>query len=237
MGDRAAANSGRTLAGVKLLDGLVEADRMALEGQCAWRRYAIGERIFERDSVGREVFFVIEGAISVVSFSATGREVQFATAGPGELVGELAAIDGRARSASVVATEDAMLAVLPADAFVTLLKANGEVTFELLRRLSEMVRASGRQVLELSSMAATGRIHREILRRAAPDPNSPELWVVRPLPPLRELASAAGTTREHVTAALNQLYPSGLVKRRGDSLYILDREALEAIIAAAAKPE
>ena len=64
------------------------------------------------------------------------------------------------------------------------------------------------------------------MMNAEPDEVVPTLWVIKSLPPLRELASAAETTRELVSNALNHLYPSGLIRRKGNRLYILDRPAL-----------
>ena len=238
---RSRSSTKRTVAGsstaerhdlgkVDLLRGLDPAERTRLEERCVWRRYRMGERVFERGSAGREVFFVVEGALNIVSFSPIGREVTFATAPAGATVGELAAIDGLPRSASVVAIEDSLLAVLDAESFVALIKAHGELAFELLCRLSTVVRKGDERVLEIGNLQATGRVYLELLRLAEPDEAAPDLWVVKPLPPLRELAGTAGTTREIVSGALKQLYPSGVIRRKGDALYILDRAALEAII-------
>ena len=43
-------------------------------------------------------------------------------------------------------------------------------------------------------------------------------------------AGQASTTREQVANALNHLYRSGLVRRRGNSLYVTDRPALEELL-------
>jgi CRP-like cAMP-binding protein len=223
-------SEGRSLAGVELLKGLDRAERAALEARCIWRRYRPGERVFERGSAGREVFFVIDGAVNIVSFSPLGREITFAAAQSGGTVGEMAAIDGQPRSASVVAIEESLLAVLPSDAFIELLEGHGEIALRLLQQLSAFVRKSGERVLELSSVKATNRVYGELLRLAQPDADAPDLWAIKPLPALRDLASQAGTTREVATSALNKLYPSGLIRRKGNSLYILDREALEEIV-------
>lgn len=227
----------RSLARVKLFSHLENAERVAVERDCTWRRYRPGERVFERGSQSSEVFFVIEGALNVVSFSSTGREITFGEVGPGETVGELAAIDGQLRSASVVATGDSLLAILPAEAFIELLKRHGEIAFRLLQRLSGIVRRGTDQVIQISSVAATKRVYVELLNRAEQDATVPNLWAIKPLPPIRELASAAGTTRELVSNALAQLYPSGLIRRKGKNLYILDRPALEDIIKAGAKDD
>ena len=235
--DRPASGStdSRNLAKVGLIEGLDGDERARLENQCNWRRYRLGERVFERDSAGGEVFFVIQGSVNIVSFSPTGREVTFAAAHAGDTVGELAAIDGQPRSASVVAAEDALLAVLPSEAFVALVKRHGDIEFRLLQRLSMIVRKGDDRVLEVSSLKATNRVYIELLRLAEPDESAPDLWTIKPLPPLRDLASSASTTRELVSNALNALYPGGLIRRQGNNLYILDRAALEDIVNAASE--
>ena len=126
-----------------------------------------------------------------------------------------------------------LVAVLPAIRFVSLLEQNGEIAVKLLRRLSAMVRHAGARVVELSSLDATNRVYAELLRLAKPDMASPDLWTVKPLPPLRELAASAGTTRELVNSALNTLYPKGLIRRRGNTLYLVDKSALELLVRAA----
>jgi CRP/FNR family cyclic AMP-dependent transcriptional regulator len=222
----------RSLAEVKLFSCLDANAREAIERECTWRRYRTGERVFERGSQSSEVFFMIEGAVNIVSFSSTGREITFAEVSFGETVGELAAIDGQPRSASVVATEDSLLAILPAESFIELLKRNGEVAFALLQRMSGIVRKGTDQVIQVSSVAATNRVYSELLSRAEQDPTVPDLWVIKPLPPIRELASTAGTTREFVSKTLNRLYPSGLIRRKGNNLYVMDRSALEELVKA-----
>ncbi len=233
--DRLAAPR-RSLGNFDFLRTLEPAERASLEDRCTWRRYRMGERVIERGSEGDEVFFIVEGALNVVSFSAIGGEVTFATAPAGSTIGEFAAIDGLPRSASIVAIEDSLLAVLDSQSFVALIKGNGEVAFELLCRLSTMVRKSDERVLEISNRQATSRIYGELLRLAMHDETVPDLWVVKPLPPLRDLASTVGTTREIVSGALRQLYPSGVVRRKGDALYILDRAALEDIMDSGDRP-
>ena len=132
----------------------------------------------------------------------------------------------------MVAAESTLVAVLPSARFIELLREHGEVTFALLQRLTGMVRMGDVRIMELSTLAATQRVYAELLRMARPDAAVPSLWVIHPLPPLREIASRISTTRETVARALSQLYPTGLVRRKGKSLYIPDREKLEATLAA-----
>ncbi len=67
--------TGRTLAGIGLFEDLDEAERHRLESRCTWRRYASGETVLERGSESREVLFILEGAVNILDFSLSGREV------------------------------------------------------------------------------------------------------------------------------------------------------------------
>ena len=93
-----------------------------------------------------------------------------------------------------------------------------------------MVRVGDVRIMELSTLAASHRVYVEILRMAVPDAAVAGRWVVRPLPPLREIAGRVSTTRETVARSLSQLYQSGLVRRKGRMLYVPDREKLEKFI-------
>ena len=220
----------RSLAGMRLLKGLEEQERTELETHCRWRCFDAGERIFSRGDASREVYFVAEGAVNIVDFSLSGREVAFWSAEVGESFGELAAIDSKPRSASVIANEKTLVAILAAEPFRKLLQRHAEVSFNVLSRLAEIVRVGDERIMELSSLAATHRVYAELLRMAKPDAAVPGLWVVRPLPPLREIASRVSTTRETVARALGQLYPVDLLRRKGRNLYLMDRDALQEII-------
>ncbi len=224
--------TGRTLTGIGLFEDLDAAERRRLEQRCTWRHYGAGEMVLERGSESREVLFIIDGAVNILNFSLSGREVAYATLRAGDCFGELAAIDGQPRSASVVATEKTLVAVLTSQAFLAVLKEHAEVTFKVLQRLTSMVRMGDVRIMELSTLAATQRVYAEILRMAKPDVAVPDRWVIHPLPPLREIASRISTTRETVARALSLLYPTGMVRRKGKSLYILDRNKLEETLAA-----
>ena len=220
------------MAGVTLFESFDEAERRRLESRCTWRRYSVGETVLERGGESREVLFIVAGSVNILNISLTGREVAYARLQAGEYFGELSAIDAKPRSASVVAAESTLVAVLPSSQFIELLHEQPGVTFTLLQRLTDMVRSGDVRIMELSTLAATQRVYAELLRMARPDVAVPELWVIHPLPPLREIASRISTTRETVARALSQLYPTGLVRRKGKSLYIPDRDKFEETLTA-----
>ena len=145
---------GRSLEGIAFLSGLADASLRALEQKCRWYRYVANEQILDRDSENRDVFFVVKGEVRVVNYSRSGREIAYARVGPGGYFGELAAIDGQSRSASIVAAEECLVAALPPDVFVGLLADSPDLTVRVLKRLSGIIRSCDDRIMDLSTLRA-----------------------------------------------------------------------------------
>jgi CRP-like cAMP-binding protein len=220
----------KSLRGFSLLRCLSDEEIKSVSSRCRWRTYNRGETILDKDSTSREVFFILHGAVAIVSFSGAGREITLATRKAGDFFGELAAIDEKPRSASATAVEKTDIAIMAPDMFTDLVRDRADVGFMLLQRLADVIRTSGLRIMELSTLQAAQRVYAELLRMAQPDVAVPGLWVVRPLPPMHEIASLTSTTRETVNRAISQLYPSGLLKRKGRNLFLMDRAKLEEIV-------
>ena len=109
------------LRNVKMLQGLSQERLEILAAQCAWRTVEPGKVIVARNSHDRDVHFVVSGHVRVTSFSAGGRQVTFRDEEPGEMFGDLAAIDGQPRSADVLALDGVLVASLSPEHFRTLI--------------------------------------------------------------------------------------------------------------------
>ena len=104
--------------------------------------FAAGEQIFAQGESSDRVLLVREGRVRVVARAPSGNEVQLAERGPGELLGDLSGIDGRPRSASVVALEDVAGLVVPLRAFRGFLMDHPRVAISLLELVSRRLRES-----------------------------------------------------------------------------------------------
>jgi CRP-like cAMP-binding protein len=215
------------LDGIRLLAPLSAAERAALAARCSWRRFRRGELVLSRDSDCREVLFIVAGRLRVLNFAASGREVAYATIEAGSQVGELAALDGEPRSASVEALDECLIAALPSGPFHELLLGHGELAVALLKNMARIIRRTDERIAELSVLGAMQRVYRELLRLGQPQPDGSVL--VSPLPTQENLAALAGTTRETVARALGQLAKLGVARRRGRELSIPDPARLEAL--------
>lgn len=226
------ATRDRTLAGISLLNPLDPAERARLERICTWKTFSRGQHIIERGSPGTDVLFLVDGVIQIFSFTPSGREVLFGTLHSGEYFGELAAIDGLPRSADARARETSLVAILPAADFRHLLQASAPIANEVLGRVVRLVRACDDRIMTLSTLSAVQRVYAILLDMAQPDAAGAGLWVVRPLPPMREIAAIIGTSRETVARAIGQIRQREIVRRRDRNLYILDRRELERLLSA-----
>jgi CRP/FNR family transcriptional regulator, cyclic AMP receptor protein len=64
--------------------------------------FDVGAVIFEEGSTGRELFVVLDGRIDIVKLDGATKTL-IVTLGKGEFFGEMAVIDGSARSATAIA--------------------------------------------------------------------------------------------------------------------------------------
>ncbi|MGI9436709.1 MAG: Crp/Fnr family transcriptional regulator [Geminicoccaceae bacterium] len=215
----------RSLDNIELLRPLSDVERQAIGQHCHWRHFRAGEQILDRDSATNDVLLITGGEVRIVHYSANGRETAFAVFSAGSHVGEIAAIDGMARSASVVAISACTVAILPAERFMELVKRHSAVAIEVLRHLTKIIRTTNERIAELSTVGAVQRVYRELLRLAETSPSRGGS-AISSLPTQQDLASKVGSTRETVARALGQLMKLGVVERRGRTLFIRDRDML-----------
>jgi CRP/FNR family cyclic AMP-dependent transcriptional regulator len=218
----------RSLAGIELFAGLGEGARKAVEARCRWRTFDTGQSIIDRDSEDSDVYFLVAGRARVVVYSQSGREVGFDEIGPGTCVGELAAIDGEPRSASVVANEPALFAVLGREAFLDAMVANPPAQLALLRQLARLVRHATSRIVELSTLGAHNRVYAEILRLATT--NAAGRTAIRPIPAHGEIAARVSTTRETVARVFSDLARKKIVVREKGELAVLEPARLREMV-------
>jgi CRP-like cAMP-binding protein len=219
-----------TLAGVQLLSGLAPQELRRVEQGCRWKRYPPHEQIIDRQSDSRDVFFVIEGRVRVVNYSLSGREITLDDVGPGNYFGELAAIDGQPRSASVMALTDCLIASLPSEQFLHILEKYSSVARDVMTHLAAIIRTSTDRIMDLSTLAANNRVHADLLRQARANVKGRNVAEISPIPVHGDIASRVSTTRETVARVMNDLARQGIVERKKDALIIHDVERLRHMV-------
>jgi CRP/FNR family transcriptional regulator, cyclic AMP receptor protein len=211
----------------------VQRERLAeLEKLCEFRTFSPNEIILKRGSSTEDALFLLDGEARVVIEVEDGEEIKLATIGGRDVIGALSALDGEARSASVVANKPSIVATMPRSLFVEVLKRDQGVAFRLLQRFSAIIRTLNTRVKDLSLLSPEQRLYTELLRLARPIEETPGQLSILDTPGHDDLASWANTTREVVAYSIGMLARRGIVERKHKTLYIRDPEALRDLAAA-----
>ncbi|MEM7023171.1 MAG: Crp/Fnr family transcriptional regulator [Pseudomonadota bacterium] len=223
----ASAND-QTLENIRLLSVLPPEVRRQLETMCQWRRFARGEQIFGHQDSSTDVGLIVRGRVRVLIYSSAGRQISFEDLGEGSHFGEVAAIDGGPRSASVVARTRVTLAVLSGQLFMDLCGRHPELGLVVMRGLTDIVRRITSRVVALSTLGAQNRVHAELLHLAREHVNGASTII--PLPHHADIAARVSTTRETVARVLADLVRRRVVERQGDTLLVRDLSRLSAMV-------
>ena len=101
------------------------------------RNYLKNSMIILEEDYGDLVFVVQTGTIKITRVNDEGKEVILALLGPGEIFGELAILDGEARSANALAQENCQLLAINKEDFLEILKNNFSVSYNLMCELAK----------------------------------------------------------------------------------------------------
>jgi adenylate cyclase len=212
---------------VDLFKGLDSYSLREIAARCRWIRCKRDQVVIRQDGTDRDVYFVIAGQVRVAAMAGRGRRIILRDVSAGEVFGEHAAIDGRARFADVLALRESLIASMPPEVFRAILANHASVRERLMRRLTGSVRELAGRLLELGAQPVQRRIWMELLRCARTAGVQGNRARLEPAPTTKEIASRVGTSREQVSRELSRLVRSGLLERVGRTLALLDVAALE----------
>jgi len=208
--------------------GAIESGAVALlreEGRP--RRFRSGATLFHEGDHSDWIGLVTKGRVKVSCYGADGRERLVAVVGPGELLGELSAIDSEPRSATATALEPLDVAVLTSEEFVALLEKNPGATLGILRSVIGRLRDSDKRRVEFGALDTVGRVGRLIIELAERYGEETGSVILIRLPlSQEELAGWAGASREAVVKALRQLRSRGWIETGRREIRVLDLPAL-----------
>jgi CRP/FNR family transcriptional regulator, cyclic AMP receptor protein len=209
------------------LDSLTaeEADELSATGMP--RAYGANVTLFHQGDEAGAVMVLLRGRVKVVGMGGYGREAIMALRGPGELLGELAAIDGGPRSATVTTLEPVDVLLVAHSTFSSFLERRPRVALVILRLIVKRFRHAGEQQAQFATHDVQARVAQRLLELAERfgSPEDRGIEIALPLTQ-EELASWAGASREAVSKALHQLRALRIVETGRRRVTVLDLEAL-----------
>ncbi|MBA2343987.1 MAG: Crp/Fnr family transcriptional regulator [Rubrobacter sp.] len=183
--------------------------------------YAPGDR-------SEALFMLKRGRVRIYKVTPDGWEFTLAMVEAGTMFGEMSLTAQRMREAYAEATEPSDICVLRREDLERIVRANPDVGLEMMRVLSERLRACEERLEDIGLKNVPARLAGLIFRLVAHEgimtPEGPSIpthythW---------QLASMIGASRESVTRAFTKLQRGGAVKLKDRRIYVLDADALE----------
>lgn len=170
-----------------------------------------------------------QGRVKVIAPSPTGTETVLSLRGPGDLLGELAAIDDTTpRVATVVAVDPVVCRVVRAAEFRSILASHPAVAIELLRMVADRLHSSDQRLVEFGAYDTTRRVARLLADMATADGRPSGTGVVlEDALTQDEMAGLVGASRESVARAFATLRELGLVSTGRRHVVVLDLIGLQ----------
>ncbi len=210
---------------IPLFSSLKEDELEAIKKVSITKKFKKDHLILLEDEEGNTLFIIIYGKVKVTAFSEHGKEVIFSILYDGDFFGDMSLLDGKPRSASVVAIEESELRLIRRPDFIRLLEKHPRISLTLLEELTSRLRKADQRIESLALLDVTGRVA-GILLQLAEDKgrHTNDGIIIKSRPTHQELANMAGTTRETVTRVLKQLEQKSYISMSGKDLTIINPE-------------
>ncbi|WP_436501320.1 Crp/Fnr family transcriptional regulator [Actinokineospora sp. HUAS TT18] len=192
-------------------------------------RFPSGRTILRQNEDGATAYLLVQGCVKVIA-NDSDRESLLAIRVGGDLVGEMAVLSGRPRSATVVTCAPTAARAIPADRLRAFLAATPDAAIELAAMLSDRFRWSNERRLASAALDPRGRVSRVLLSLAETygHTRSDGTHLGAPLTQA-DIASLAGIRLPTAEKVLRGFADAGLVGLGYRDIRVLDHEALRAI--------
>jgi CRP/FNR family transcriptional regulator len=198
------------LSNVALFSSLTEEELYQITSRVAIQEFSRNETIFREEDANNYMYIILVGAVKVIRHTEDGRELILSIHGKDDIFGEVALIDNKATPASVVATEDSLLAIVSRKDFYPLLYSQPKVLDKLLQILCARFRESWRRILILNFKSAPERIKMLFLSLSSEKGTRTDKGVLLDLKLThQDIADMSSLTRETVTRVLNKWLKQG----------------------------
>ncbi|RRQ77854.1 transcriptional regulator [Streptomyces griseofuscus] len=215
---------------VPFLARLEKEDRLALLALGRPLRYGARSVLMHQAEPSTHVLLVLHGWTKVTAAAANGYEALLALRGPGDILGEGAALSGRHRSATVTALEPVQAVVIDQKRFTAFLAENARVALQLLSLSTDRQRTTDHRRLQWAALSVRERIAVLLLELVRTHGHRTDEGIELTIGlSQHEFAGSVGSSREAVARFLAELRTREVVATRRRRIVVLRPDVLRRI--------
>jgi CRP-like cAMP-binding protein len=213
-----------------IFGGLPDTALDALIGRGHTKKFAKGDVVCRRGEPGDRLMVLLSGRIKITNVTPGAKEIVLNFLGLGDIIGEIAALDDKERTADAIALEASEVFAVHARDLLPTLTAHPKVLLDIVRILCERLRSTS-AIIEDNTLEMRGRIARGLLRLAQQHGRTCKHGIRLNLTMSQtELGGYLSLSRENVSRELGRLRDASLLIFDGSQIIITDEQGL-AIVA------
>lgn len=228
---QAAPNKLWFLKNIRLFDGISPSDMQEMEKITRMEEVKKRQPLYLTGDPSRNVYLLKRGHVKIANTAPSGKEVTFDILEPGEVFGELDAMEDAPRSTSAEALDDALICVIPRKDFDQYLAMHPNVTIKLTKLIGLRIRKIQSRVEDLVFRDVPARLA-HLLSELGKTEGVADKQGIRLKVKLthQEMANLIGCSRETVSTTIGQFRDDGLIQMDGRTITIVNEKGLSKLL-------
>jgi CRP/FNR family cyclic AMP-dependent transcriptional regulator len=202
----------------------------AFDQLCRYAKHSTlkrGAAIFSKGDPGTSLFAVISGTIKISISSPDGRNAILNLIGPGEIFGEIALLDGLARTTDAIANTNCELFTIDRRDFIPFVRSQPDLAMKFIELLCTRLRRTSEQVEQIILQNLPGRLASALLRLTEKHKLAPGGRTIAVTQ--QEISEMVGMTRESINKQLRVWADRKWVRLEHGAIVVLNAEPLQAL--------
>ena len=208
------------LTEIGIFGALASPDLQQLASLLREKSFIPNQTIFIQGEEGQGLYLIRSGRIKICANDRIGNELIFTYLSSGDLLGEIAILDGLPRSATAIAVTYTNTFYLDRRDFLEFLKTSPQACIGIIVNLCKSLRRVSTHLEEVSFLDVSGRLARNLI----------SMFSKKELPSFtisqEELANVVGASRVIVNKILNSYVDLGLITMARKKITILNEHEL-----------
>ncbi|HBR51748.1 MAG TPA: hypothetical protein DEA71_16890 [Nitrospira sp.] len=212
---------------IRLFDGISPSDMQEMEKITRMEEVKKRQPLYLPGDPSSNVYLLKKGRVKIANSASSGKEVTFEILEPGEVFGELEALEDSPRSTSAETLDDTLICVIPRKDFDQYLAMHPNVTVKLTKLIGLRLKKIQSRVEDLVFRDVPARLAHLLLELSKTDGVTDKQGIrLKAKLTHQEMANLIGCSRETVSTIIGQFRDQGLIQMDGRTITLLKPEAL-----------